>query len=67
VEIDGCLADHVALGLFGPRKFHIDRKEVTMSVVAAQDRLAGAWSFSAVHSPVTFSVVTAELEFIRAA
>jgi polyisoprenoid-binding protein YceI len=27
-----------------------------MSVVSAQDRLAGAWSFSAVHSAVTFSV-----------
>jgi polyisoprenoid-binding protein YceI len=27
-----------------------------MSVVAAQDRLAGTWSFSAVHSAVTFSV-----------
>jgi polyisoprenoid-binding protein YceI len=27
-----------------------------MSVVSPQDRLAGAWSFSAVHSSVTFSV-----------
>jgi hypothetical protein len=27
-----------------------------MSVVAPQDRLAGAWNFSAVHSAVTFSV-----------
>ena len=27
-----------------------------MSVVSAQDRLAGAWNFSAVHSSVTFSI-----------
>jgi polyisoprenoid-binding protein YceI len=27
-----------------------------MSVVAAQDRLAGTWAFSAVHSAITFSV-----------
>jgi polyisoprenoid-binding protein YceI len=27
-----------------------------MSVVAPQERLAGAWNFSAVHSAVTFSV-----------
>jgi polyisoprenoid-binding protein YceI len=27
-----------------------------MSVVSAQDRLAGAWKFSAVHSAITFSV-----------
>src|SRR4051812_37327998 len=44
------------MGLIGPRRLQIDRKEVTMSVVAPQDRLAGAWDFSAVHSSVTFSV-----------
>jgi hypothetical protein len=45
-----------------------------MSVVSPQDRLAGAWNSSAVHSAVTFSVPyvvasfrAAELEFIRAA
>jgi hypothetical protein len=27
-----------------------------MSVVPRQDRLAGAWNFSAIHSAVTFSV-----------
>jgi polyisoprenoid-binding protein YceI len=33
-----------------------DRKEVTMSVVSPQDRLAGTWNFSAVHSAIGFSV-----------
>jgi hypothetical protein len=33
----------------------LTRKEVTMSVVSPQDRLAGAWNFSAVHSAITFS------------
>jgi polyisoprenoid-binding protein YceI len=56
VEIDGCLSNPVARGLFGPRRLRIDRKEVTTSVASPQDRLAGAWNFSAVHSAVTFSV-----------
>jgi polyisoprenoid-binding protein YceI len=43
-------------GASSARKFQIDRKEITMSVVPPQDRLAGAWNFSAIHSAVTFSV-----------
>jgi polyisoprenoid-binding protein YceI len=36
--------------------FNLTTQEVTMSVVSPQDRLAGTWSFSAVHSSVTFSI-----------
>src|SRR3954447_16862464 len=51
----------------------IDRREVTMSVVSPQDRLAGTSSLSAVHSAVAFQVryvlasVRSSLEEVAAA